>query len=122
MNILFLPQKFTFVLDIILLICDKLNIENLNSLFTHIHLLILSNKMILKKIIFYIPLIHYIIDILIFYFNYTTSIFNSRIKFINELNDYYDKFILINIILIYCSNLKNIDKFIFFILNYLFFI
>ena len=78
--------------------------------------------MILKKIIFYIPLIHYIIDILIFYFNYTTSIFNSRIKFINELNDYYDKFILINIILIYCSNLKNIDKFIFFILNYLFFI
>ena len=122
MNILFLPQKFTFVLDIILLICDKLNIENLNSLFTHIHLLILSNKMILKKIIFYIPLIHYIIDILIFYFNYTTSIFNSSIKFINELNDYYDKFNLINIILTYCYNLKNIDKFIFFILNYLFFI
>ena len=70
--------------------------------------------MILKKIIFYIPLIHYIIDILIFYFNYTTSIFNSSIKFINELNDYYDKFNLINIILTYCYNLKNIDKFYFF--------
>ena len=110
----FIPQKISLVLDIIIEICDKLNIENLNSLFTHIRLLILSNKMFLKKIIFYIPLLHYIIDILIFYFNYTTSTFNSSIQFINEmineLDDYNDKFNLISIILTYCSNLKNIES------------
>ena len=107
----FFPEKLTLIIDIILEICDKLNIENLNSLYIHLHLLILSNKKLLKKIIFYPSLINYVIDILIFYQNYSTSTFNSSIKFINdminELDDYYDKFELISNIMTYCSKLQN---------------
>ena len=107
----FFPEKLTLIIDIILEICDKLKIENLNSLYTHLHLLILSKKQLLKKIIFYPSLINYIIDILIFYQNFTTSTFHSSIKFINdminELEDYYDKFELISNIMTYCSKLQN---------------